>query len=87
MTISPQDDKDMPRRLADGFATVTFAMYDEAPIACQGDDDHKKIQVVRQQLKMSGDLHHDALQASLELGRLHGLPVQVWDVRSDETAL
>lgn len=67
------------------FATVTFALYDDAPIACQGDDDHTKIQVIRRQMKVSGDLYGDALAASMNLAQIHGLPVQVWDIVHDES--
>jgi hypothetical protein len=62
------------------FATVTFALYDETPIACQGDDDQTKIRVVMRDLKVGEDIHGDALKHSVILGLLHGRYVQVWDV-------
>ena len=69
--------------IAKSFATVIFAMYDDTPIACQGDDDHRKIQVIRERLRNGAELQADALRKSFELGALHGLPVQVWDVQVD----
>ena len=63
------------------FATVTFAMYDEAPIACQGDDDQNKIQVFTDNLVVGDDIHGAALRRSITLGALHGSYVQVWEVQ------
>lgn len=63
-------------------ATVIFAVYDEAPIACQGDDDRKKIRVVTDRLT-GNDIRGDALRLSVALSAAHGSHVQVWDIRND----
>lgn len=70
----------MSTTVAQAFATVIFALYDEAPIACQGDDDRKKIRVITNSLAVCDDIHGDALKRSLVLGLVHGTYVQVWDV-------
>jgi hypothetical protein len=56
----------MSKTVAQAFATVIFALYDEAPIACQGDDDKKKIRVITNSLAVGDDIHGDALKRSLE---------------------
>ena len=63
-------------------ATVIFAIYDEAPIACQGDDDRKRIRVVKDRLA-GDDIRGDALRLSVALSAAHGSHVQVWDIRND----
>jgi hypothetical protein len=63
------------------FATVTFALYDETPIACQGDDDQKKIRVLTDSIPIGYDVHGDALRRSVVLGEARGSYVQVWDVQ------
>lgn len=63
----------------EAFATVTFAVYDDVPIACQGDDDQGKIRVVTQRLE-GGDIHAAALRLSVALGTARGSHVQVWDI-------
>jgi hypothetical protein len=68
----------------ENYATVTFAMYDDAPIACQGDDDRKKIQVVREKFEAGRNILAHALRRSAELGKHHGLFVQVWDIQADD---
>jgi hypothetical protein len=68
----------------ENFATVTFAVYDDAPIACQGDDDRKKIQVIREKFGAGHNIAADALKRSAELGLLHNLFVQVWDIQADD---
>jgi hypothetical protein len=70
----------MSKEAAEALATVTFAMYDETPIACQGDDDQKKIRVITNNFVVSEDIHGDALKRSVVLGTEHGTYVQVWDV-------
>lgn len=62
------------------FATVTFAIYDEAPIACQGDDDIKKVRVIKDRFIAGHDVHGDALRLSVAMGAECGSYVQVWDV-------
>jgi hypothetical protein len=66
----------MNKAVAQAFATVTFALYDETPIACQGDDDQKKIRVITNNLIISGDIHGDALKRSVVLGLEYGTYVQ-----------
>ncbi len=73
----------MSQHNAPGFATVTFAIYDEAPIACQGNDDQRKIRVLRNRLHAGADLHARALEGAVTLAALLGLYVQVWDVALD----
>lgn len=70
----------MSKPVAQTSATVTFALYAETPIACQGDDDQKKIQVISYNLIASDDIHEDALKRSVALGLKYGTYVQVWDV-------
>ncbi len=65
------------------FATVTFAVYDDTPIACQGDDDQKKIRVITDRIKGGGNVHAEALRRSLAMAGEHGAHVQVWDVQVD----
>ncbi|MBI1891871.1 MAG: hypothetical protein HYS18_14590 [Burkholderiales bacterium] len=62
------------------WVTVTYAMYEDAPIACQGDDDQKKIQVITAEFARDDNVHDEALRRSLALSRLHGKYVQVWNV-------
>jgi hypothetical protein len=61
--------------------TVTFAMYDETPIACQGDDDRRKIQVIVEHIGDVGDAHAEALRRSVLLSVEHDMYVQVWDIQ------
>jgi hypothetical protein len=72
------------KQKATASATVTFALYDETPIACQGDDDQKKIRVLTVSLPIGHDVHGDALRRSVALAEAHGSYVQVWDVRIDD---
>jgi hypothetical protein len=65
------------------YATVTFAIYDETPIACQGNDDGGKIQVVRKRLQTGEDLLTRALRQSLAMAAQRGTYVQVWEVSCD----
>lgn len=71
----------MSKQTASAFATVTFALYNQAPIACQGDDDLKKIRVLMNSLPISRDIHEDALRRAVALGEAHGCYVQVWDIQ------
>lgn len=74
----------MNTKKAKAFATVTFALYDETPIACQGNDDQKKIRVLTDSLPIGHDIHGDALRRSIALGEAHGSYVQVWDLRIED---
>ena len=60
--------------------TVTYAMYDEAPIACQGDDDQKRIRVIKDYVSAKDDVYAEALRRSVALSELHETYVQVWGV-------
>jgi hypothetical protein len=62
------------------FATVTFAVYDDTPIACQGDDDHRKIRVITRQLA-GDDIDAAALRMSVVMGAVDDSHVQVWHVQ------
>jgi predicted aconitase with swiveling domain len=70
----------------ESFAVVTFAIYDEAPIACQGDDDIKKVRVIKDRFIAGHDVHGDALRLSVVMGAECGSYVQVWDVQVIESA-
>jgi hypothetical protein len=67
------------------FATVTFAVYDDTPIACQGDDDHRKIRVITRQLA-GDDIDAAALRMSVALGVADDSHVQVWYVQRGTAA-
>lgn len=62
------------------YATVTFAVFEDAPIACQGNDDQNKIQVVKFRMAQDASLHADALRCAMTLAATHGTHVLVWDV-------
>jgi hypothetical protein len=66
------------------FATVTFALYDQTPIACQGNDDQKKIRVLTESVLVGEDIQADALQRSVALMAAHGSYVQVWDIQTGD---
>lgn len=61
--------------------TVTYAMYDETPIACQGNDDQRKIRVITDCLTEKVDVHAEALSHSVALSQSCGAYVQVWDIQ------
>lgn len=61
--------------------TVTYAMYDETPIACQGNDDRSKIQVIKDRVDSRAEIHSEALKRSVAMSKAHGKHVQVWDVQ------
>jgi hypothetical protein len=65
--------------------TVTYAMYDEAPIACQGDDDQSKIRVIADCVDSKVDVHAEALKHSIAMSKTYGKHVQVWDVQVKKT--
>jgi hypothetical protein len=67
------------------FATITFAIYDDTPIACQGDDDQRKIRVTTRQLA-GDDIDAAALRMSVALGAADDSHVQVWHVQHGTVA-
>ena len=69
-----------------GDALVTFAIYDEVPIACQGDDDQSRIQVIRSSVSAGSDIHRAAQQMAMNLGKEHDVHVQVWDVEAPDAS-
>ncbi|CAN5257159.1 hypothetical protein BH11PSE11_BH11PSE11_15730 [soil metagenome] len=60
--------------------TVIFAVHEETPIACQGDDDQTRIGVIREEFSCRGDGPEQALRRSIDLSKQHGKYVQVWDL-------
>lgn len=77
----------MDRYDAPVTALVTFAIYDEAPIACQGDDDQRKIRVVSQRMPGGADVHARALHCAIAMMVASGVYVQVWQVASEPAYL
>lgn len=63
---------------------VTYAMYDEAPIACQGDDDQSRIQVITHYVDSKIDIHAEAQKRAISMSKAHGKHVQVWEVQVKE---
>jgi hypothetical protein len=82
LNVPPSDRVD---ESAEMFLTVTFAVYDQAPIACQGDDDIRKVRVVKESFIAGHDAHGDALRLSIAMGAECGSYVQVWDVEVTES--
>lgn len=64
-------------------ALVTFAIYDEAPIACQGNDDQRKIRVLSKRIEDGSDVQARALACAIAMMRASGAYVQVWQVASE----
>ena len=61
-------------------ATVTFAIYDEAPIACQGDDDQARIRIVTVTIPVDINFESVAARHAIVLGASLSAHAQVWDV-------